>query len=70
VFVISLSLLLVELNDENDVLDEDDGVKTLIIFEADEAEDDTEDWSLLEVSLKLALYFCQGLMGDTRVSLK
>lgn len=43
VFVISLSLLLVELNDENDVLDEDDGVKTLIIFEADEAEDDTED---------------------------
>ena len=44
---LSLSLLLVELMDEKDVLD-DEGVNTRIMFVDDEDEEDTDDLSLLE----------------------
>ena len=66
----SLSLLLVELSEEKEVL-ELEGVNTRITFEV-EAEvevEETEAWSCLAPpSLKLPLYLVQGLMGDTTVS--
>lgn len=70
--MLSLSLLLVELNEENEVLEDDEGVNTLIMLvdDAEDVDDDTEDCSLLDESLKLALYLAHGLMGDTTVSLR
>ena len=43
--MLSLSLLLVELNEENEVLEDDEGVNTLIMLvdDAEDVDDDAED---------------------------